>query len=611
VNRSRTHVAAIFTVYALAAASLWAQPVGTAFTHQGRLTDAGNPADGPFDFRCTLFDAPAAGTQVGPTVTVDDVAVASGLFTIALDFGASAFQGNARWLAIEVRPGASTGAYTAIGGRQELKPAPNAVFSTSAADVPWTGVSAKPAGFADNVDNDSGGTVTGIATGAGLTGGPITTSGTVSVATGGIATAMLADGAVSSAKIANGAVGLAQINTAQVQARASGTCPLGSYLRGLSAAGALVCERLPDAHSITAVEDSAAVVGAYTSIAIPADGRPVVSHYDATNGALRFVKCGNAGCTAGNLTRTVDSAGANITGLYTSIAIGGDGFPVISYQDSTVDTLRVAKCGDALCATANLATVDDPPANAVGESSSIAIGTDGFPVIAYHDGTADDLKVAKCTNASCSLPATITTLDPSGSTGFSPSIAIGADGLPVISYVDTTADSLRFAKCTNAACTTATVTTVDPNSIGQAGTDVVVPADGLPVISYHEAGSSTDFRLKVLKCGTPSCNAGNTITLVDSAANNGLWSSIAIGADGLPVISYYRVDPVRSLGVVKCGNAACSAGNVLSVLDGSSGNLVGEYTSIAAGSDGLPVISYFDQTNGNLKVMKCGSAACN
>jgi hypothetical protein len=400
VNRSSRCAAAVLVVGALGAIPVRAQPVGTAFTHQGRLTDGGTPANGPFDFRCVLFDAAAGGAQVGPTVTVDDAPVANGLFTIALDFGAAAFRGSARWLAIEVRPGASTGAYTAISGRQELRPTPNALWSTAAADVAWTGVSGKPAGFADDVDDDSGGTVTGVATGAGLTGGPITGSGTVSVATGGIVSGM----------VANGAIGLNQINTAQVQARVSGTCPLGSYLRGVSAAGAVVCAPLPVAHASTPVENGAAVVGSYTAVVIPADGRPVISHHDATNGALRFVKCGNPPCTAGNWALTVDTAGANATGLYTSIAIGGDGLPVISYHDSTADTLRVAKCGDALCGTANLATVDDPPVNAVGGFSAIAIGTDGFPVIAYHDGTANDLKVAKCTNASCSLPATITTL---------------------------------------------------------------------------------------------------------------------------------------------------------------------------------------------------------
>ncbi len=47
-----------------------------------------------------------------------------------------------------------------------------------------------------------GGTVTSVATGTGLTGGPITTSGTISIADGGVGTLQIADGAVTAAKIA-------------------------------------------------------------------------------------------------------------------------------------------------------------------------------------------------------------------------------------------------------------------------------------------------------------------------------------------------------------------------------------------------------------------------
>ena len=143
-------------------------PVGSAFTYQGRLTDGGAPATGVYDFELLLFDAPTAGTQVGSTQLKDDVSVGDGLFTVTLDFGAAAFAGSARWLSIGVRPGSSTGAFTLLNARQELKPSPNAVFSQA---VPWSGVSGKPAGFADDVDDDSGGDITGVTAGAGLTGG--------------------------------------------------------------------------------------------------------------------------------------------------------------------------------------------------------------------------------------------------------------------------------------------------------------------------------------------------------------------------------------------------------------------------------------------------------
>jgi hypothetical protein len=186
----------------LAAGTLHAQPIGTSFTYQGRLTDAGSPASGAYDLQLALFDAASGGAQVGPTLTRDDVVVGDGLFTTSLDFGA-VFTGSKRWLELRVRPGASTGAYTTLGGRQELTPSPNAVFSSA---TPWAGVSGKPAGFADDTDDDalgalscpngqiakrvagvwacaddadSGGDITAVTAGTGLTGGG--TSGAVTV----------------------------------------------------------------------------------------------------------------------------------------------------------------------------------------------------------------------------------------------------------------------------------------------------------------------------------------------------------------------------------------------------------------------------------------------
>ena len=44
----------------------------------------------------------------------------------------------------------------------------------------------------------------------------------------------------------------------------------------------------------------------------------------------------------------------------------------------------------------------------------------------------------------------------------------------------------------------------------------------------------------------------------------------------------------------------------LPVVDSGNGNGV----SLALGADGLPVIAYHDITNGNLKVVECSSAIC-
>src|SRR6185503_15265016 len=105
-------------------------PAGSAFTYQGRLTDAGGPASGSFDFRFTLFDAAAGGAAVGAPVGVNAVPVVQGLFTVPLDFGPAPFAaGQARWIQVEVRP-AGGGGYPILTPRQELTPTSYALFSS-------------------------------------------------------------------------------------------------------------------------------------------------------------------------------------------------------------------------------------------------------------------------------------------------------------------------------------------------------------------------------------------------------------------------------------------------------------------------------------------------
>jgi len=70
-------------------------------------------------------------------------------------------------------------------------------------------------------------------------------------------------------------------------------------------------------------------------------------------------------------------------------------------------------------------------------------------------------------------------------------------------------------------------------------------------------------RLKMAKCGNAACTAGNSIAIVDTAMANGSFTSIALGGDGIPVIGYYGLvvpNPYGSGGlkVAKCYDAACS-----------------------------------------------------
>jgi hypothetical protein len=100
---------------------------GSAFTYQGQLKSGGTPYNGACDLRFGLWNAMSGGVQIGTTQTKSNVGMAEGYFTVQLDFGGGAFQGDARWLAIEVRCPAGTGSYTALSPRQPLTAAPYAL----------------------------------------------------------------------------------------------------------------------------------------------------------------------------------------------------------------------------------------------------------------------------------------------------------------------------------------------------------------------------------------------------------------------------------------------------------------------------------------------------
>ncbi len=90
-------------------------------------------------------------------------------------------------------------------------------------------------------------------------------------------------------------------------------------------------------------------------------------------------------------------------------------------------------------------------------SPSIRIGTDGLGIIAYYHPELRALKVAHCNNAACTS-ATVTTLeggtpeDRDRDVGLSPSVTIGGDGLPLMSYYDATQGRLKVAHCADRAC---------------------------------------------------------------------------------------------------------------------------------------------------------------
>ena len=107
---------------------------GTAIGYQGRLSDAGAPATGLYDFTFNVFDVEAAGAALTGAIVLDAVPVTNGVFNVSLDFGPGLFTGPARWLEITVRTN-GVGAPSLLTPRTSLLPAPYAIFAGKAGSV--------------------------------------------------------------------------------------------------------------------------------------------------------------------------------------------------------------------------------------------------------------------------------------------------------------------------------------------------------------------------------------------------------------------------------------------------------------------------------------------
>jgi len=102
----------------------------TAFTYQGRLTRGGAPYSGSCHARFRLFSAQTGGQQTGATQN-KIISPQNGLFTVALDFGISPFNGDARWLSIDVKCAGDADWVTL--GRTRITATPYALYAFKAA----------------------------------------------------------------------------------------------------------------------------------------------------------------------------------------------------------------------------------------------------------------------------------------------------------------------------------------------------------------------------------------------------------------------------------------------------------------------------------------------
>ena len=252
---------------------------------------------------------------------------------------------------------------------------------------------------------------------------------------------------------------------------------------------------------------------------------------------------------------------ADLTSEMSSRVIGTNGLPIVAGQAG--GELAIARCADTACNSSTVETLTPIGGDTSGTDVAMAVLPDGRPVISYttsFNGGTVELRICTdptCTASTLALPSAVATV------GRGTSVAVGRDGLPIFSY-RSNSGFLQVVHCGNAACSAATDTIADPDPVAFIGSDssITIGADGLPVVSYRNEKNTpvtgSDDTLRVVHCGDMACATANrTITDVDTDAGSGFSTAIAIGSDGLPVIAH-RSSVSGAVRVVHCTNVFCT-----------------------------------------------------
>ena len=339
-------------------------------------------------------------------------------------------------------------------------------------------------------------------------------------------------------------------------------------------------------------------VGRHSSVAIDDAGNPVIAYRDSTSNDLNLARCLNTACSAVDIV-PIDTAGD--TGEHPSIALDSAGRPVIAYTATSGSGLhepglRLVQCQDVACSTVHmellLANIDVRP--------SLALTSDDRPVVGF---TSDGVAVGYwCTDVACTAFDGVF-IAPSTH----PTVATATDGqIPVFAYVDTDLGELQVSRCPDIACNIVDHVQADDGMDIFSNFDMTLDTNGRPVLAYREDGSE---QLEIVRCNNVDC-AGNEIGRVQAGIEVDPSGDIKIRMDdhNRPVVAYqpYNSDDIA---VYQCLVPSCPGNGGVErrpVIANAEGRSIG----MALRADSDAVISWYDEAQDDLELVRCDSHGC-
>src|SRR5690606_8202052 len=169
----------------------------------------------------------------------------------------------------------------------------------------------------------------------------------------------------------------------------------------------------------------------------------------------------------------------------------------------------------------------------VGMDTSIAIASDGLPVVAFRDAGERALKIARCSDERCTQAVISTVVrEPGLDPGHNTTLRLAPDGSPMLAYGDwsETDPGIYYAKCSNAEGQAVSVSRIDRAEDGESADPALeLDKDGPPVIAFRqrEPGDERASRvLRVVRCEDVECSSMGAPTDVDVRGRTGYSSNV-------------------------------------------------------------------------------------
>lgn len=357
-----------------------------------------------------------------------------------------------------------------------------------------------------------------------------------------------------------------------------------------------------------------------TDIVVPGDGLPVLLLDDFDS--FYLAKCARLDCATG-ITRQFVATTDNQSHR-ARLAVGSDGLPVMAYWDRALNAARFDRCNDHSCSDRSTHTLS--AGSMVGVD--IAIGTDGFPIVAFllNTGIRRELQLIKCEDLACDDSLAPVTLG-SAAGAFKVAMALDGDGYPVIAYTDlefptptTSTRDMTIIHCDSADCKgIVTTEIIDPGPLFEArgsesnGLAIVIPQGGFPVLAANLQLAAGGVRVVTITCNDIACSDHDEPQIVGSVLGTSYFDYLdaALSADNLPMFTFdiAGTGDAANLEFVQCQEADCNGPLTNRTFPGS---LVDSATFpvIALAADGNPIMAFYRGSDRGGGVVHCRDPEC-